>query len=81
MKNANKVRETVKKIPLSNIMVETDAPYMTPEPFRGTRCEPAYTLYTAKMLAQIKECSLEEVMNITTSNAVRLFKLEDKINK
>ena len=80
-KNANKVRETVKKIPLSNIMVETDAPYMTPEPFRGTRCEPAYTLYTAKMLAQIKECSLEEVMNITTGNAVRLFKLEDKINK
>ena len=80
-KNANKVREVVKKIPLTKIMVETDSPYMTPEPFRGTRCEPAYTLYTAKMLAQIKECSLEEVMNVTTSNAVRLFKLENKISK
>lgn len=78
-KNANKVREVVKKIPLSNIMVETDSPYMSPEPFRGTRCEPSYTLYTAKMLAQIKECSLQDVMDITTSNAVKLFKLEDKI--
>ena len=46
-------------------IVETDSPYMTPEPFRGTRCEPMHTLFTAKKLAEIKEVSLEEVMDIT----------------
>ncbi|MGI6680967.1 MAG: TatD family hydrolase [Bdellovibrionota bacterium] len=75
-KNANKIREVVKQIPLSKIMLETDAPYMAPEPFRGTRCEPMYTLWTAKALAKIKECTLEEVIDTTTRNAVELFKLK-----
>ncbi len=72
-KNAHKVRDVVKQIPLEKIMIETDAPYMTPEPFRGTRCEPSYVLYTAKKLAEIKGCSFEKVMDITTKNFFNLF--------
>ena len=58
-------------------MLETDAPYMSPEPFRGKRCETGYTRYTAEKLAEIKGLSLEEVAQITTSNAIKLFKIQN----
>ena len=54
-------------------MVETDAPFMAPEPHRGKRCEPAFVLETARCLATLKGLPLEEVAAITTSNALKLF--------
>lgn len=72
-KKANEVREVCKAIPLEQILVETDSPYLAPEPHRGKRCEPAYVVETARMLAQVKGLALEEVAAITTNNALRLF--------
>jgi TatD DNase family protein len=62
-----------KATPLDQILLETDSPYLAPEPFRGKRCEPAYVVETARMLAQIKGLSLAEVAAITTNNALQLF--------
>ena len=66
----------VSKIPLEFIMLETDSPYLTPAPHRGKRNESAYILNIAERIAEIKQISLEEVSNITTNNAVILFKLD-----
>jgi TatD DNase family protein len=62
-----------REIPLDQIMVETDAPYMAPEPFRGKRCEPSFVVETARHLATLKGLSLEDVAQATTDNALRLF--------
>ena len=62
-----------KAIPLEQMMVETDAPFMAPEPHRGKRCEPAFVLETARCLATLKGLPLEEVAAIPTSNALKLF--------
>ena len=72
-KNATNVVEVVRQIPIEKILLETDCPYMTPVPYRGQRNEPSYIVYTADMLAKIKDLSLEEVARITTENARRLF--------
>lgn len=72
-KKAHEVREVCKAIPLEQILVETDAPYLAPEPHRGKRCEPAFVVETTKVIAQIKGLSLEEVAAITTGNALQLF--------
>jgi TatD DNase family protein len=67
------MRAICKEIPLEQILVETDAPYMAPEPHRGKRCESAFVVETARCLATLKGLSLEEVAAITTENALRLF--------
>jgi TatD DNase family protein len=67
--------DVVSKIPMEVIMLETDSPYLTPTPHRGKRNESAYILNIAERIAEIKNISLEEVSNITTGNAVTLFKL------
>lgn len=72
-KKAHEVRDVCKAIPIEQILVETDAPFLAPEPHRGKRCEPAFVVETTKVLAQIKGLSLEEVAAITTSNALQLF--------
>lgn len=74
-KKAEKVRLAARDIPLSQIMLETDGPFLAPEPYRGKRCESAFMLETAKMLASIKGLSLEEVAKTTTANALKLFHL------
>ena len=74
-KNAKKLVSIVPHIPIDRIVLETDAPYLTPEPYRGKRNEPAYTVYVAKKLAQILDRSFEEICEITTSNAKNLFRL------
>lgn len=63
------------KIPLTQIVLETDAPYLGPEPYRGKRNEPAYVRYVAEKVASMKQLSLREVAEVTTANAERLFGL------
>ena len=73
-KNADEIRKTCKKIPIDRILVETDAPFLAPVPFRGNRNEPSYITETIKKVAEIKNLSEEEVINITTNNFFKLFK-------
>lgn len=65
--------ETIKDIPLEHIVLETDAPYLTPVPFRGKRNESSYIKYVAAKLAEIKGITVEEVAAITTANAQKIF--------
>ena len=73
-KNADELRVSCKKIPIDRILVETDAPFLAPVPFRGNRNEPSYITETIKKVAEIKSLELEEVINITTNNFFDLFK-------
>jgi len=60
---------------LEFLLVETDAPFLTPEPFRGKRNEPSYVRYTAQKVAEIKKVSLEKLSEVTTENAMRVYRL------
>lgn len=62
-------------IPLERIVLETDAPFLSPDPFRGTRNEPAYVKIAAEIMAKVKNVSFEEVARVTTENAKRLFSI------
>ena len=64
-KNANDLRETVKKIPLDKILIETDSPYLAPVPYRGKTNEPSYVYNVAQMISGLKNISIEEVAEIT----------------
>ena len=72
-KNAKKVHEIAKQIPLEHLLLETDAPYLTPVPFRGKRNEPAYVKFVAEKIAELRGISFEEVAEITTKNANEIF--------
>ncbi len=76
-KNAERFREIVKRLPLESLLVETDAPFLTPEPFRGKRNEPSYVRYTAQKVAEIKKVSFEKVAEVTTENALRVYRLNN----
>lgn len=67
--------ETVKSVPMEYLVLETDAPYLTPVPFRGKRNESSYLKYIVTKLAECKNISEQEVANITTANAEKLFRL------
>jgi TatD DNase family protein len=71
--------EIIKNTPVERLLVETDSPYVAPEPFRGKRCEPIYVEYVAQRIAEIKEVSLEEVAKQTTENCIKLFNLKQKV--
>lgn len=75
-KNANSI-DLIKNVPLENLLLETDSPFLTPVPFRGKRNEPSYLTYTAKKIAQIKNISLEELAEITTANAKNIFRIKE----
>ncbi len=75
-KNAVTLREMVEKLPIEKILVETDSPYLTPEPFRGKRNEPCYVEYVAKMVAEIKGVSYDEIIKITNENTKKAFGME-----
>lgn len=74
-KNAKDIQEIVHQIPLDKLLVETDAPYLAPEPHRGKRNEPAFVRFVAEKIAEIKNTTFEEVAGQTTENAKALFNL------
>lgn len=74
-KNAKQPKEVAKHVPLDKLIVETDAPYLTPHPYRGKRNEPAYVKLVAEEIAALRGITYEELAEATTANAERLFKL------
>lgn len=74
-KNSAKLPEVVKAAPRDMILIETDAPYLAPTPYRGKRNEPAYVVEVAKKLAELRGETLEEVAAYTTANALNLYEL------
>ncbi len=74
-KNCN-LKDYITKIGIENIVLETDCPYMTPEPFRKYRNEPKYVLETAKFLSKIFDISLEKLKEITTKNCYKIFDID-----
>lgn len=72
-KNAKKAHEIAINLPLESLLLETDAPYLTPVPFRGKRNEPAYVKYVAQEIAKLRGISFEEVAQITSENARKAF--------
>lgn len=75
-KNAHETKEVAKNVPLDRLLIETDAPYLAPHPYRGKRNEPAYVTLVAKQIAELKGMDYEEVCKITTENALRLFRIK-----
>lgn len=69
------LRETIRRIPLNRLMIETDSPYLAPVPMRGKRNEPAYVIHTARCVAELHNLTVEEVGTLTTENAQRIFGL------
>lgn len=76
-KNARKTVEVVESLPLEKLLIETDSPYLTPEPFRGKRNIPPYVEHTAAKIAEIKGISYEEVVKTTCQNAKNFFNIVD----
>jgi TatD DNase family protein len=74
-KKADRLREVAKNIPDERLLIETDAPYLSPEPMRGKRNEPSFLKYTAEAIAKIRGVTLEDIARITTLNAKSLFKI------
>ena len=71
------ILEVVKKAPLDKILLETDCPFLSPEPYRGQTNEPAYVEEVAKKIAQVKGLSFKKIAEVTTQNAINLFKLKN----
>jgi TatD DNase family protein len=72
-RKADELRQVVESLPLERILIETDAPFLTPQPYRGQRNEPAYVRFVAERIAQLHNLPFEHVAKITTANAERLF--------
>lgn len=75
-KNAVKPVEVAKFVPADRLLLETDAPYMTPVPFRGKRNDSSLIPYIAKKIAEIRECTAQEILDLTAENAKRLFDIK-----
>ena len=75
-KNAKQPKEVLAQVPLDRLLIETDAPYLTPHPFRGKRNETGYVRLVAETAAEIRGMTLEEIAEITTNNAIRLLGLK-----
>ena len=75
-KNARVPIEAAKAVPLDRLLLETDAPYMSPVPFRGKRCDSTMIKYVADKIAEVRGISSEEVINASEKNAKALFGIE-----
>ena len=75
-KNAKRLIDVVKYVPDDRLIIETDCPYLTPEPFRGKRNDSGYISYIAEKIAEIKGGTVDEIAQITTANAKRLFNID-----
>lgn len=73
-KNAVKIKDVAADIPLDRLLLETDAPYLTPVPYRGKENQPAYVKYVAEEIAQLRGMTIEDIASATTQNAERIFK-------
>lgn len=71
-KNCN-LKDTLKEIPIDNIVLETDSPYLTPVPYRGSQNNPSHILDIAKFIGEVYGINVDEVMRITTENAKKLY--------
>ncbi len=74
-KNSNELTDTISSIPIKNLLVETDSPYLTPVPYRGKSNEPSYIIHTVEKLSQIQNLPKESIMKYTTNNFKDLFNL------
>jgi TatD DNase family protein len=74
-KNAKAIQDVAAWAPPERILLETDSPYLAPIPLRGKRCEPAFLVHTARRLAELRACALEQLAELTTANALRRFRL------
>ena len=72
-KNSQNLRDIARAVPMDRLLVETDAPFLAPVPYRGKRNEPAFVAATAKMLAEVKGVSMQTIANETSANTLRLF--------
>ena len=72
-KNSSLLQETFKKIPEDKLLIETDSPFLSPEPNRGKKNEPSYIKFTAQKLANLRNIELERLITITTNNFNKLF--------
>ncbi len=77
-KSARGLREVAARVPPDRLLVETDSPYLAPEPRRGKTNQPAYVRYTAERIAEVRGVSLEELAAVTSANFLRLFGLDRK---
>lgn len=78
-KNGIKLKEVVKHLDIHDLLLETDSPYLTPEPYRGQKNEPCYVRLVAEEIAKIKGLTVTEVLSVTTQNAIRQFDLPIKM--
>ncbi len=78
-KKASVTQDVAQKVPLESLMVETDAPFLAPLPFRGKRNEPAYVVHTARKIAELRNIDFRTVAHATSENARRMFQLPDEL--
>jgi TatD DNase family protein len=77
--SSSQLRETLSSLPVERLVVETDCPFLPPQKYRGKRNEPAYTVITVGVLADIKNVTVEEMAEQTTRNAIKLFNIREKV--
>ena len=75
-KNARHSVEVASEIPIDRLLLETDAPYMAPVPFRGKRCDSSMILYAAEKIAAIRNMGIQEVLDVTSENAKRFYNIK-----
>lgn len=80
-RQGNALPEVARMVPLERVLVETDSPYLVPKPLNVRRNEPLFVKYTAQKLAELRGMTLEEIAQVTTTNAIRLFGLGEPLNE